>query len=306
MPRRSVAVVVVFVSLVCAAATRAAEAQTRSREQWIALAKGGFVVPAGENASGLLVQMNGLLASRDPVLRDEVAYSAAEKWILRDRVVGPDDLRALISWWTTNLSDGLGVAGDDRIFKRSFSVLCLSIVAAREVATPFLEAGEVQALVDRLLDYLTRERDLRGYDAAAGWMHAVAHTADAFKFLARGRHWAPAMLPRLLEVLQQKSAEAGGVFAWGEPQRVGFALAAAVRRPDADPAAVTPWIADIETDFKALWAKGPVVAPADFARVENRLQILRGLHTALAMDGAPTATGESARTAAIQALSRMR
>jgi hypothetical protein len=179
-------------------------------------------------------------------------------------------------------------------------------VAAREVATPFLEAAEVQALVDRLLDYLTRERDLRGYDATTGWMHAVAHTADAFKFLARGRYWTPAMLPRLLTVVQRKTAEAGSVFAWGEPQRLGFALAAAVRRPDADPAAVTRWIADIETDFKTLWAKGPLVAPADFARVENRVQVLRGLHAALAMDASPTATGDAARTAAIQALSRMR
>lgn len=272
----------------------------------MALAKGGFAVPAGATASGLLVEMNALLASRDPVLRDEVAYSAAERWILRDRVVGPDDLRRLIALWTGNLDDGLGTTGDDRIFKRSFSALCLSIVAAREVATPFLEAAEVQALVDRLLDYLTQERDLRGYDATAGWMHAVAHTADAFKFLARGRHWTPGMLPRLLAVVQAKSAEAGTVFAWGEPQRVGFALAAAVRRPDADTAAVARWVGAIETDFKALWAKGPLVAPTDFARVENRVQVLRGLHTALAMDASPTATGEAARTAAIQALSRMR
>jgi hypothetical protein len=283
-----------------------ADAQTRAREQWVALAKGGFAVPAGQTASTLLVEMNALLASRDPVLRDEVAYSAAEKWILRERAVAPDDLRRLVALWSANLDDGLGSAGDDRIFKRSFSALCLSLVAAREATTPFLEAAEVQALVDRLLDYLTRERDLRGYDATTGWMHAVAHTADSFKFLARGRHWTPAMLPRLLTVVQQKAAEAGAVFAWGEPQRVGFALAAAVRRPDADTAAVTRWIGDIETDFKALWSKGPLVAPADFARVENRLQMLRGLHTALAMDAAPTATGESARTAAISALSRMR
>ncbi len=302
--RRVIAALAAGVCLV--AGTNVAGAQTRTRAQWVALAKGGFAVPAGQTATGLLVEMNALLASPDPVLRDEVAYSAAEKWILRERVVGPDDLRTLTAQWTANLADGLGGAPDDRIFKRSFSALCLSLVAAREVATPFLDAAEVQSLVDRLLDYLARERDLRGYDATTGWMHAVAHSADAFKFLARGRHWTPEMLPRLLAVVQQKTAEAGSVFAWGEPQRVGFALAAAVRRPDADTAAVTRWIGEIEADFKALWAKGPIVTPADFARVENRLQVLRGLHAALAMDAAPTPAGDAARVAAIQALSRMR
>lgn len=305
MARRRV-IVLVAACAVLAGGAPVATAQPRTREQWVALAKGGFAVPAGETASGLLVEMNALLASRDPVLRDEVAYSAAETWILRDRVVGPDDLRRLTALWTANLDVGLGTSGDDRVFTRSFSALCLSIVAAREVATPFLEAGEAQALVDRLLDYLTRERDLRGFDTTTGWMHAVAHTADAFKFLARGRHWTPGTLPRLLTVVQQKTAEAGGVFAWGEPQRLGFALAAAMRRPDADPMAAPRWIGEIEADFKALWARGPIVAPADFARVENRVQVLRGLHTALAMDASPTATGEAARTAAIQALSRMR
>jgi hypothetical protein len=297
---------VVGCALALVVTASAASAQTRTRDAWVALAKGGFAVPAGETAAGLLVAMNTLLASPDPVLRDEVAYSAAERWILRDRVVAPDDLRRLTALWSSNLTNGLGASGDDRIFTRSFSALCLSLVAAREVATPFLDTGEAQALFDRLVDYLAREHDLRGFDAAHGWMHAVAHTADAFKFLARGRHWAPANLARLLEVVSLKTGESDGVFAWGEPQRIGFALQAAVRRSDADLAVVERWIAAVETDFKALWAHGPVVAPRDFIRVENRLQVLRGLHTALAMDTAPTPSGEAARRAVIAALARMR
>ena len=283
-----------------------ASPQARSREQWVALARGGFTVPAGETAAGLLVEMNALLASPDPVLRDEVAYAAAERWILRDRSVEPADLRRIIALWTANLSTGLGTAGDDRVFARSFSALCLSVAAARDVATPFLDADEARGLADRLLDYLARERDLRGYDPARGWMHAVAHTADALKFLARGRHWAPASLPRLLRIVSDKTAEVDGVFQWGEPQRLAFALHAAVRRPDADTAAVEAWIGGIEQDFAALWARGPLVAPADFARVENRLQVLRGLHAALSMEAAPTAQGEAVRRAAIAALARMR
>ncbi len=281
-------------------------AQTRTRDAWIAMKTSGFRVPAGESATALLVEMTPLLASPDPVLRDDVAFSAAETWIVRERLVPPDGLRTLIVRWSANLDDGLGTSGDDRIFTRSFSALSLSLIAAREVATPFLTADEAQRLFDRLLDYFARERDLRGFDAARGWMHAVAHTADAFTFLARGSHWAPANLPRLLDAVRAKIASSDAVFAWGENGRMALALHAAVRRPDADVAAVERWIAQWHTDHAALWANGPLVNPAQFARVENAAQVLRSLHAALAMEQSPTAQGESVRRATLATLARMR
>ena len=74
-----------------------ADAQMRTREAWLTLARSGFAVPPGDTAAGLLVDMNALLASPDPVLRDEVAYSAAATWIVSKRLVGADDLRRLIT-----------------------------------------------------------------------------------------------------------------------------------------------------------------------------------------------------------------
>ena len=89
-----------------------------SPADWIALARGGFVLPAGRDAGDMLVEMNPLLASTDPVLRDDVAFSAAERWILREHRVSPAGLRSLLRLWTANLEDGIGSTGDDRVFKR--------------------------------------------------------------------------------------------------------------------------------------------------------------------------------------------
>ena len=289
-----------------AGAAMPASAQTRTRADWVALATGGFVLPTGQTAMGLLIEMNPLLASPDPVLRDEVAYSAAERWIVRDKVVAPDDLRRLLALWGANLDDGLGTPGDDRVFKRSFSALCLSLIAAREVAAPFLGAAEDQQFFDRMLDYFARERDLRGYDATRGWMHTVAHTADAFKFLARTTSFAPANLGRLLDAVRAKIEAADGVFVWGENDRLAWALHAAVRRADADTAAFEAWTARWVEDHKALWAGGPQVDPVRFARLENAKQILRSLAAILSMERTPTAPGEKARLAAVTALARMR
>jgi len=72
-----------------------------TRSDWIALAKGGFVVPSGRTAADMLTEMNQLLGSNDPVLRDDVAFSAAERWILRDRRLSPSELRGLLRLWIT-------------------------------------------------------------------------------------------------------------------------------------------------------------------------------------------------------------
>jgi hypothetical protein len=282
-------------------------AQTaRSKEAWVAMATGGFVVPTDRRAVDLLVEMNALLLSPDPVLRDEVAYSAAARWILRDKALTPPELRRIRDRWLQNLEVGLGEAGTDTVFGRSFSALCLSLIAAADVQAPFLEPSEVQGLFDRLLDYLARERDLRGFDPARGWMHSVAHTADALKFLARNPKLGPGTEARLLTAVRQKIESADAALSWGENDRMALALHAAVRRADADPAALEAWTSHWVRAHRELWANGPQVDPASFARVENATQVMRSLYAALSMDAAPTPNGTAAATIALAALTKLR
>src|SRR4029077_5395554 len=142
----------------------------------------------------------------------------------------------MLKLWTGNLDEGLGAAGDARVFRRSFSALCLSLIAAVDVSSPFLDPAEVQAFYDRMLDYFRRERDLRGFDPVHGWMHTVAHTSDALKFLVRNPKLAPGSDVRLLDAMRAKIESSDEVFAWGENDRMALALQSAVRRADADPA----------------------------------------------------------------------
>jgi hypothetical protein len=273
---------------------------------WMALARGGFVVPNGRTAVDVLVDMNQLLASDNPTLRDDVAFSAAERWILRERKLSASDLRVMLQLWTRNLSDGLGTAGDDRVFKRSFSALCLSLIAAADLSMPFLEPAEVQAFFDRMLDYFRRERDLRGFDPVHGWMHTVAHTSDALKFLSRNPKLVAGSGTLLLAAVRLKIESHDSVFTWGENDRMALALQSALRRPDADAAAFTDWTQHWVNARQELWANGPQVDARRFARVENAAQVMRSLHSALAMESAPTPTGETARQTLIAALAKMR
>ena len=292
--------------VVLTASPAASQTPSPSRDSWVALAKGGFIVPEGRTAIDLLVEMNPLLASTDPVLRDDVAFSAAERWILRDRRVGPAELRRLLQLWTGNLDDGLGSTGDDRVFKRSFSALCLSLIAAADLTSPFLEAAEARAFFDRMLDYFQRERDLRGFDPVRGWMHTVAHTSDTLKFLARNPKLRAGSDVRLLAAARAKLESHDAVFTWGENDRLALALHSAVRRSDADSAALAAWTQQWVTAHQQLWANGPQVEPRRFVVVENAKQVMRSLLAALSMDATPTPTGDAARQALVAALAKTR
>ena len=110
----------------------------------------------------------------------------------------------------------------------------------------------------------------------------------------------------MLAAVQGKIERVPEVFTWGENDRMALALQSAVRRPDADPAALNQWLEHWVGQHKALWAGGPHVKPGTFARVENAKQVLRSLHSALAMESKPTPNGDSARQAIVAALARMR
>jgi hypothetical protein len=277
-----------------------------SREGWIALAKSGFALPPDRHAVDVLMEMNDLLFSTDPVLRDDVAYSAAERWILREKTVDAAELRQLLERWSRNLEDGLGENGTDRVFGRSFSALCLSLVAAADLQSPFLAPAEVRSFFDRMLDYFARERDLRGFDATRGWMHSVAHTSDTLKFLVRNPKLGPGADGRLLAAIRAKIEATDAVFTWGENDRMALALHSAVRRSDADAAVLDAWVAHWVEEHRALWSKGPQVDPRAFAQVENAKQVMRSLHAALSMDATPTPTGAAAAKTLVVALAKMR
>jgi uncharacterized protein DUF2785 len=293
-------------ALLLLAAISVAAQPVRSRDEWVALAKGGFVLPPDRHAIDVLLDMNDLLFSTDPVLRDEVAYSAAERWILHDKTVDAGELRRLLERWSRNLEVGLGENGTDRVFGRSFSALCLSLVAAADLQSPFLAPAEVRAFFDRMLDYFARERDLRGFDATRGWMHSVAHTSDALKFLVRNPKLAAGVDARLLAAVRAKIEAADAVFTWGENDRMALALHSAVRRSDADTAALDAWVAQWVEAHRAMWSKGPQVDPRVFAQVENAKQVMRSLHAALSMDATPTPAGAAAAKALVVALAKMR
>jgi hypothetical protein len=167
-------------------------------------------------------------------MRDEIGYSTLVAWIYRKRVVGPETLRALTDRWLGNLTKGIGERDTDRVFRRSFSALALSVIVGRDDATPFLMPQEFQRIKESALTYLNAEHDVRGYDADKGWIHSAAHTADLLKFIGRSRYLETEDPTRMLDAIARKLAEAGLVFTHGEDERFARAVLSLINRPDFD------------------------------------------------------------------------
>ncbi|HJQ99254.1 MAG TPA: DUF2785 domain-containing protein [Candidatus Polarisedimenticolaceae bacterium] len=271
---------------------------------WRKLAADKFEVPAGTSAGALLVEASALLGSPDPTLRDGVAYEAAAEWILKKKLLDPAAQKRLLALWTPNLKRGIGETGNDGLLLRSFSALELSLLAARDLQSPYLEPAELKALVDDALAYLAAERDLRGYDEKKGWMHATAHTADLLKFLARNPKVTSADAARILDGIGMKVQGAGIVFAWGEDERLASAVLAVLRRGDLDPAAWTAWLDGLAGASKGLW-DAPAFDVRKFATEQNVKHLLARLYVLLYAVPEPSPKLVEARAQVMGALEKL-
>jgi len=301
------AIIVALPLLMASGVTQSGPAETggKTRAEWVALRDANFAVPAGQTPIGLLRQMNALLGSTDPFLRDNVAYEAATRWIYTTGVLSADEQREVLKMWTSNLQGGLGEPSGDAVFRRSFSALNLSIIAARENAAPFLTQAEFDSFLAAMLDYLARERDTRGYDATRGWIHTAAHTADVLKFLARNPKLNVASQARLLAAIDEKCRGFGAVFQWGEDARLAQVIVSLARRADFDKAALDAWLTAVRNRRTELWKQAPAIDPQEFVSVQNLTLVLRAAYVSLSIEPIAPAS-EPARAALIDTLRALR
>jgi hypothetical protein len=256
---------------------------------WPSIAADGFPFPVATPVSRLADELSVMLASPDPKTRDDHAYTAAARWIregLLDEVL-PD----------------LGDAAADRfthseIQARTFAPLVLQCVLTRAQAIP----GAVpEAAVERWYAAFARwypsERDTRGWDDAHGWLHAVAHGADAAAAFARAL---PARRPAILELCAHRmtAAHADYRYAQLEDARLARAITGVLLVPGLTAEQASGWL-DIVADALAGGGPGPV-PPWAF----NTFATLQSLHLHLThglVDGGvpPHAPAVAARAAAI-------
>jgi len=294
--------VVGLAALFCLSRGATTAQATHGKEYWRAIAANRYAVPEGEKAFALAKELSGYLKLSDPELRDDLAYSILAEWILHQSVLNGDELLALEAEWRGNLKTGIGESGTDSIFVRSFSALCLSAMAERELKTPFLGEERYRKLLEAALNYLRDEKDLRGFDPVKGWIHATAHTADLLAAMARHPSFTQQDQESLLKAIGQRLETARTIFSFGEQDRLANAIAAMAARQDFVAAGFESWVYQMDKADQAIWKDSPLQLEG-LQRFENDTYLLSAF-VARVSHGEVSSAAEEAKKAALKSLAR--
>ena len=296
--RSAIGVMVIFAITGSVASAQGAH----RKEYWKKIVANRYAVPEGENTFALAKELSANLNSSDPELRDDLAYSILAAWVVRPGILNGDELLALEEEWRGNLKTGIGENGTDSIFVRSFSALCLTAIAEREVKTLFMGEERYRKLLEAALSYLRDEKDLRGFDAKKGWIHATAHTADLLAELVRHPSFTQEDQGIVLKAIGQRLETAHVIFAFGEQDRLGNALAAMARRQDFVAAGFEAWLHQMDQADQTIWKDSPPKMDG-LVRFENDTYLLSGFVARISQEETSGAA-EEARKVALVSLRR--
>jgi hypothetical protein len=243
---------------------------------WKGIAEHNFAVPPNESVGALALEIADLAASTDSSLRDSYGYETLVAWIYRDNLLTAAQLEALRSKLLPAMIFRIGESESDAVFRRSFSALYMSILAAQDLRKPFLSAATFKETLDTALRCYAEEKDLRGYVPDKGWAHATAHVADLLKFLARNASLSAEDQNRIVNSVAQRCRTAHLVFAWGEDARMATALLSVADRKDFDASAFANWFKALIIENKELW-KRPKLDPAMYASLRVQTNVLAHL-----------------------------
>jgi len=145
-----------------------------------------YNVPSGVDVDGVIADMLRLIGHTDAELRDALIYSTFMEWAEFKGVISTDQMKQILN---TSLSDThlffrIGEKDTDSVFTRSFSALLINVALCVHDERPFLSVKEIHEIKEIVFQYISQEKDYRGYVDGKGWAHAVAHIADALLTIA--------------------------------------------------------------------------------------------------------------------------
>ncbi len=132
-------------------------------------------------------------ARLDAQLRDEFSYMILAHLIIDEEsahllTAAQRETLLLTCVDANHLFYGVGEAGTDSVFMRSFSLLIIAALLYADARLLQVSKEATEAARDAVLRYAREERDWRGYIKGKGWAHSVAHLADALDEFAQSRY----------------------------------------------------------------------------------------------------------------------
>lgn len=226
---------------------------------WRALSDADWAVPADIEVPRLVDVLIEMLASPNPLVRDEFGYTGVSVW----------GRRGVLDRELARLGDAMAerLTEHPQVQARTFAALVFGVVLGRDTGLP---TRTVERWYESFETWYRTESDVRGYDETLGWLHAVAHGADAAVAFARA---VPRHAPDILELCAHRMTAKDTDYRYGqlEDARLARAIAAVLHTPDLTRDQALGWFDVVDDAFAGA---GPGPCPAWAANTFTTLQSL--------------------------------
>ena len=226
--------------------------EKRLKEKLSNLSEKKFQLNENDDLSTLIPAMLIHIGTTDAELRDNLIYGAFVSWVMRDDVIEHEELQKVFKELLDekHLFLDIGEKDTDSIFCRSFSVLWLPPILINHRKEAFLSENDIKEGLEKLLLFLHKEKDRRGFVEGKGWAHAFAHAGDALDDFALCTELGKEELEKILKAIQKAISVSDYAYAHGEDERMITPVLAIIQRQLLPSRVLSQWVSSFEAPIK--------------------------------------------------------
>lgn len=245
------------------------------KQQIISIRDNDWKIPENINNYKLVLEGMSNIGSTDPLLRDGLILELIYKMIV-EKDLNNQEIKDLmrLALCEKHLFYKIGQKEDDSVFNRSFTVLLIRGMLYRHNNSQekLFTEEEIKEICSKLLKYVQKEKDVRGYIETKGWAHSAAHTGDVLSEIALCKEISSSELLAILKSIKGKICIDYYAYKNNEDERLVSAVINIIQRRIIKDEEIINWIKSFENIQKT----GKY--PEDHYLLENHKNFLAALY----------------------------
>ncbi|MEK7014497.1 DUF2785 domain-containing protein [Bacillus sp. FSL R9-9410] len=186
-----------------------------------------YVINGALNIDSLSSNMLEHIGVTDSNLRDKLIYSTFYHLIKKDYISHTHLQKLLLESISEKyLFYKIHSDDDDAVFTRAFTTLLIALIIDADTNHNFLSQTDILNVKDKLILYMNKEQDFRGYVQDQGWAHSIAHASDTFEALVNNPKLGASHYEEILQTLLNKVCVHSIYYKYEEDERLVYPIVA--------------------------------------------------------------------------------